>query len=270
MSDEAQELTSIEQKALDMGWSPLEKWKGDPERWIEAEEFVRRGEEFVPFLKKDLAATRDEVKQLKEMLQKQDDQLKRMSKTQEKALLKAREQERERMMLEFERSKRMAAEAGDLETFDKLTEEQQKAQKLYQDHEKQPEIEKQPGISPDFPEWHRNNPWYGTDQRLTAYANHVIPMVSQYFSDKGEKPSDREWYAEITKRTKEAFPESFANPNRERAADVGSTGLGSNESKKDKKPSYKDLPQEAKDACDKFVSQGLMTKEQYVHEYFEE
>ena len=74
-------------------------------------------------------------------------------------------------------------------------------------------------------------------------------MVSQYFSDKGEKPSDRDWYAEITKRTKEAFPESFANPNRERAADVGSTGLGSNESKKGKKPSYNDLPQEAKSAA---------------------
>jgi hypothetical protein len=34
--------------------------------------------------------------------------------------------------------------------------------------------------------------------------------------------------------------------------------------------SYAALPDDAKKACDRFVKQGLMTKEQYIKDYFGE
>jgi hypothetical protein len=40
-----------EDKALRMGWVPKDQFKGAPEKWTDAETFIKRGEEFLPFLK---------------------------------------------------------------------------------------------------------------------------------------------------------------------------------------------------------------------------
>ena len=47
----------------------------------------------------------------------------------------------------------------------------------------------------------------------------------------------------------------------------GSTNGTARPSVSSGKKSYNNLPSDAKSACDKFVKQGLMTKEQYVAEY---
>jgi hypothetical protein len=74
-----------------------------------------------------------------------------------------------------------------------------------------------------------------------------------------------EFYEEVTRQVKEAQPEKFTNPAR-KSASVSSSSDGRSPSTKTKK-SYNDLPSEAKQACDKFVKQKLMTQEQYVAEY---
>src|SRR3990167_3011505 len=38
-------------EATGMGWSPKESWRGDPEKWIDAETFVARGREVLPILR---------------------------------------------------------------------------------------------------------------------------------------------------------------------------------------------------------------------------
>ncbi|MCK5604239.1 hypothetical protein KAR91_20290 [Candidatus Pacearchaeota archaeon] len=45
----------INTEAKAMGHSSIEEWKGDQDKWIDAKEFLRRGEEFLPFVKKRLA-----------------------------------------------------------------------------------------------------------------------------------------------------------------------------------------------------------------------
>ena len=45
-----EEEAQAEQKARNMGWVPKEDWKGNPDNWVGADEFVKRGETFVPFL----------------------------------------------------------------------------------------------------------------------------------------------------------------------------------------------------------------------------
>jgi len=42
---------TAETKAKAMGWSPKDEFRGDPDRWVDAETYVRRGEEFIPFLR---------------------------------------------------------------------------------------------------------------------------------------------------------------------------------------------------------------------------
>lgn len=41
----------VEQEARKMGWVEEELWKGDPDKWRPAEEFVERGKNIVPILR---------------------------------------------------------------------------------------------------------------------------------------------------------------------------------------------------------------------------
>lgn len=57
IAPEAIEKTPIEvmhEVAGEMGWSPKEKWKGDPDDWRDADEFLRRTPQMVKSLKKQM------------------------------------------------------------------------------------------------------------------------------------------------------------------------------------------------------------------------
>jgi hypothetical protein len=45
------ELSPDEQRAMEHGWRPKEEWEGDPEDWVSAREFNRRGELFARIAK---------------------------------------------------------------------------------------------------------------------------------------------------------------------------------------------------------------------------
>ena len=42
-AEEEPELSEVEKLALDMGWSPKDKWRGAPEPWRPAYEFIKPG-----------------------------------------------------------------------------------------------------------------------------------------------------------------------------------------------------------------------------------
>lgn len=44
----------VEQRAREMGWSPREQWRGNPDNWIDASTFVQRGEQVLPILQANL------------------------------------------------------------------------------------------------------------------------------------------------------------------------------------------------------------------------
>jgi hypothetical protein len=72
---------------------------------------------------------------------------------------------------------------------------------------------------------------------------------------------------EVTKRVKKAYPEKFANTNRNRPSPVEGTTAPSTSGAKAGK-GFKDLPPDAQAACQKFEKQGLLTREQYLKEFF--
>ena len=77
MSDEQ----TIEERASAMGWSPQENFKGDPERWVDAETYVKRGEEFIPFLQADKRKLTQDVEALRGKLTQMEQTLKASSET---------------------------------------------------------------------------------------------------------------------------------------------------------------------------------------------
>lgn len=50
----------IEAEAVSMGWAPKEKYRGDPSRWIDAKEYVRRGREHIPIMQGMLSREREQ------------------------------------------------------------------------------------------------------------------------------------------------------------------------------------------------------------------
>src|SRR5665213_3643268 len=70
-------------EAKSMGWSPLEQWRGDPEKWVDADAFVERGHTVLPILRKvnkdlegKLGQTTTELVQVKLALAEQAEALK--------------------------------------------------------------------------------------------------------------------------------------------------------------------------------------------------
>ena len=61
------QFSAIEQKALDQGWRPKEEFDGDPDAFIDAPEFVRRGELFskIEHQSKELKAVKAALDALK-------------------------------------------------------------------------------------------------------------------------------------------------------------------------------------------------------------
>src|SRR5215468_11286542 len=55
------ESEAVEKQARSMGWQPENEWKGKKEVWIDAAEFVKRGETFIPFLQHERKKLRGEL-----------------------------------------------------------------------------------------------------------------------------------------------------------------------------------------------------------------
>lgn len=107
--------------------------------------------------------------------------------------------------------------------------------------------------------WINENPWYTQSRKLARFADGISEEVrSQGFNGAA-------YFAELTRQVQAEFPEEFKNPNKSNAAVVEDTGeKGTTTSKKN---TYNNLPAEAKRACDDFVAQGFMTKEDYLANY---
>ena len=121
-----------------------------------------------------------------------------------------------------------------------------------------------PAQDPVFQEWSSENSWYGTDPELTAYADRAAgPYV------RGQHPNlppDR-FLSEVEKEVKKRFPEKFGVQSRPVPTVEGARSANPRPTKG---KSYKDLPADAKAACDKFVKQGLLKREEYVRDFFGE
>ena len=50
-----------ERQARAQGWAPREQWKGNPNNWVDAGEFLKRSETFVPFLQRERRQLRTEL-----------------------------------------------------------------------------------------------------------------------------------------------------------------------------------------------------------------
>lgn len=247
---EEHQPNEVEQKARRMGWVPKEEFRGDPEKWRPAEEFVERGENFVPILRAQVRRQDEELSELRKTINEfRDFHTKEVQNAYKQA------------MRDLKAQQLKAIQAGDTEAFVKIDE---RLEELRNDPalNQAPSVKEQQPEHPSFRAWKTENTWYGKDEELTDYADNIGAFIRKRKPDQ----SPEEFFDEVSRKVKREFPEKFENPRRNAAPSVEGTGNAPRKGGK----TYADLPAEAKAACDRFVKQKLTTREAYVKSFFDQ
>ena len=241
------ELSEARKEASRFGWRPLDQWDGDESAWVDADKFLARGQEYNGFLKKENGRLNTRLSEVEKTLQE-------FAAHHEKVAAQAYE----RAVKDLKEARKEAIRNQDVDAQLQVEEQLEELKE-----QRQAPLPKAPAQSPEnaaaFNEWTSRNAWFGKDAEATQFAEDVGKGLAG-------KVTGVEFLKRVERAVKAEFPDLFSNPARRAApgVDGGSTRGASRGGK-----SYGDLPQEAKAACDKFVKQKLMTKEQYVKEYFE-
>ena len=246
LADQQTGERDYEAEARHHGWTPKEDFKGDPNKWVDAETFARRADEVMPFLQKQNKALKRDI-----------DELKRTMKQANEFYSKAEERAYNRALAEVQAKHDEAVETGDVGAARKAMAEMRNLDK---------EFEAKPAETPaeddsdarraELAEWVEATGWYGTDEQRTKYADMQADLMGP--ADKWDG-GQKAWLSELTKRTERKFADP--KPSATNAGGARPTSRGSAKS-------YNDLPADAKRLCDRFVkSIPGFTKEQYVKDF---
>lgn len=272
----------VQTKAEKMGWIPPTRFRGDPETFIDAEEFIARGEQILPIVRSQNQKLQAEVEQLRggyaktqEALEKANKALEEINERHTVATQKAVEQAHK----DLKGKLAAALEAGDHAAVAEITgtmvqlSAAQAEPAAVKRVEEPPASAAAPAIPDDLKEWNKANPWYGTDRRKTALAL----GIAQELRDSGTTLVGVEFYEKVREGVEEVFgagtpPASKVEGARGSGAGGGSPGRGGK--------SYASLPADARAACDadtkNFVGEGKRYKtvaewqKRYAELYFED
>lgn len=264
---QAVEVSEVETQARAQGWVPKEEFRGNETDWIEAEVFVQRGKEINPILRKnneritkELEATKRQMEELKKTTEE--------FKVFQKEAFERKIQKYTEEIAELKDLKRKAVTEGDgdlvVELDDKIDElkaEQAKASTPKQEEKTTETVS--PEVQADIEAWITTNSWYKTDARMQTATDAIAASL------KKQHPFlvGKEFLDKVDLELAEMFPpEKLGKKIRPRTPVEGASNGGA--SSKGSKSEYNSLPPEAKAACDKFVKQGILTREQYVADYY--
>lgn len=255
--NEKAQPSEIEKRASRMGWRPKEEFRGDPNRWIDAEGFVDRTERELPIalgtiktLERRLADTEATIHQFAAYAKT----------TEERAY--------QRALKSLQKEQRDAVAVGDTDKFDAAQKEIDEVIKQREQLASKTQAPAPTAQNRDFEAWTQRNPWYGSDPDMTRIADEVSRSVVAAFPELVGKRGIYDKYDEALKLRMGDKLNGANNPRRsDPPAVAGASGGGDAAASSGGKKSYAALPAEAKAACDKFVKAGLLTREQYLKDY---
>lgn len=234
----APEYTPIQLKAIDQGWIPKEEFDGDDSEFIDAAEFVRRGELF-----KKIETQNREVKQLRQAL----DALKtHQGKIEEAAYnraLKQLQEQRKTAFIEGEHEKAFAIE----EQIANIQAEKQQVQ--------QNQVDTQPNeeYAERFREWVDENSWYETNQVMRKTAD----TLGLEYHNQGYSPN--EVLKKVSEDIKREFSHKFKSPATNRPNAVEASSRNSTPAK-----AVVNLSSDERKIMNRIVASGIMTEAEYM------
>lgn len=230
---DVEQPVTVEGLASEMGWRPLEEWKGDPDKWKPADKFVR--------------STVDVNHKLSNRLKGVEEQMGRMARTSATMTDRAVAAERERLLKEREE----AFDAGDREAFQRTEQELAKVATVT------------PAVVPDetlsFVE--RNASWFQKDAEATAWA---VTRTNELAAT-GLGPARQ--LAIVEREAKQLFPEFFeAEKPKAKPTPLNTPGA---RSASPARKGFASLPAEAQKEALYFEKKGI-SREDYAKTWYEE
>lgn len=226
-------VTELARKA---GWTPREEFRGNPDKWKPADEYLLVGKENVRSMSRDLRGMRD--------------QLDRVTRTSSQ-LLEDKLAERD---AHWQRVHSQAVEEGDTALADRAVDERMKL--------KAAAPQTQPGPPPETADFvERNKAWWGVDRLATLRAR----TIAEELAKEGVPPAEQ--LREAERAIRKEFPEHFAqaksppgvNGPRTRTADIRSRAKG-----------YNDMPEESRKMADDYERRHGVKKEDFARSYWAE
>lgn len=249
--------TDIEDKARRMGWIPKEDYRGPEENWTDAETFYNKGLEELPIM-------RERYKTLERNFDKFEKESKQAIKDMKDHTSRVEKQAYKNAMKDLIKEQEEAVEDGDKQRYREIEKEKEDLQAKHYEAEvpQDNQMQMDPIEQREIQAWMDRESWYNKDHELAASANAYHASISQ--SQPGL--SLRESLDAVSKQMRVLFPEKFGiNPKRQMPPTVESANKVSR--KKPNAKSYENLPPEAKKVCDRQVSRGDITKEEFLKYY---
>src|SRR5271154_5862973 len=120
---------TVVDKAKQMGWAPQEEFRGDPSKWIDADEYVRRGEQLMPILRannerlmEEVGKLRSENAQTQQLLKASGEAIEELKKFNTKTTKKALADQKETLVEGIKAARREGDVDSELVLQDQLTE----------------------------------------------------------------------------------------------------------------------------------------------------
>ena len=259
---------TIAERAARMGHVSLDQFRGNPDNWVDAETFVKRAEESLPYLKGTLKTMEQKMADQDRLLRDTANELSGVrSDLQEFVQFSKSAEQRayDKAVKDIRVEQTAAKEAGDMPAFVAATE---KLDAVIADHPAVTGADVKPGATSDqkpkpwleqynqwmtaeptaYDDWKKENDWVIKEPEMFAYAEQ---MDRYYQNQEGFTISRSKRLEKVAEMVKKKFPEYFGNPAKKRGSPVeGDTGgqPGGNG-----KNTYHDLPDEAKKICDKWT-----------------
>lgn len=204
-NEQVHEPTPVELQAMEAGWVPKDKYSGEEHKWVDAGEFLRRGELFKKI--------EDQSRQLKDVRSALNEMKKLHS--------QVREVEYQRALDALKAQKKAALLDGDADAVIAADERIDLVKEQVRQFQNEPaaSVQEESGAQhPEFVAWTEQNSWYKSSAPMKAFAD----ALGQDLARAGNSPSEvlRKVAAEVRKE----FPNRFRNPNQDKPGAVESGG----------------------------------------------
>jgi hypothetical protein len=267
---------STEERARAQGWRPKEEYNGDPDRWVDAEAFVKRGEQELPVVRERNRHLESRVTELNQKLEQTASTIANMERMNRVAVQRAVQREREQLAQEYGRLKEQAVEFGDVDQFRNLEMQERQHLSQFDSQAAQDFAQQQPQQAPanvyDMPEvqtWVNENPWFETNREM----HNMAVSVSQAIGGANPTMPMADVLKQTAQRMRAIYPDKFggsSQPQRPSMPSVeGSASRGA--AVRQSTRGAAQLPPEARKQGQEFVSDGLFKNlDEYARSYFEQ
>lgn len=264
---------TVEDTARAMGWRPKEEYKGDQGKWKDAATFVADGQNFIPFLRKELRTVRDENGQLRGQIQQlttaqleAQESVKALTEYNVDIAKREAKIEARRIRAQIVEARKEGNTDKEVELEEELDEHNEKASKLGTTETKSStrsstsseatggsESQTQdPTKDPEFISWIERNSWFNSDDVMRASSVAILSRLNR--DPEFLKLSKREKWDKVSEETLKRFEPAEPVKKGKFESGNGSTRESGRSNGANSGRAYSDLPAEAQKACDSFSS----------------